>query len=303
MSWTQLAKKLQNELSNKAKKYLSPKDYVAIVFLWDNAASKTYVNLKKKYGQKIGIHVEVFGQEDDRETKFCKDLQIYKNQDYDSVPKVIELIKYLNYDPDCVGILVQLPLPEKFMGSKVQILSAIDVKKDIDGLWGELLWLSSIDLIDFVPATPKSVLYLLEKYNLNKYEWKTIVILWQSNLVGKPLALELIKKWATIYSTNHHNDQKNIQEICKKSDYIISCTGQVHLMDENYVRDDQSQIIVDVGYWYKNWKAVGDVQIERIKDKIRAYTPVPGGVGPLTVACLFANIFVLKELKQLLLAK
>jgi len=303
LSGKQLSQNLQDELQQKVQKYFPNKDkYIAILFFGENSASKTYVKLKKKFAKNIGLHVEVFGQEDDKNTDFCEDLNIYKNQEYDSVVKIVELIQFLNFDKDCVWILVQLPLPDEFMKYKSQILSAISPKKDIDWLWGTLFGLSSIDLIDFVPATPKSVLYLLEKYDLWDMKGKTIAILWQSNLVWKPLTLELIKRWATVYSTNHYNDQNKIKNICKKSDYIISCTGQIHLIDESYLREDQSQIIVDVGYWYKDGKPVGDVQFEKIKNKVFAYTPVPGGVWPLTVACLFDNIFVLKNIKPYILA-
>jgi len=301
LSGIKLAKDLKVELKEKVGKYFPQKQpYIAIVYLWNNPASKTYVNLKKRYWEDIWIHVEIFGQDWDQETEYDEDLNIYKNQEYDNVPKIIELIKYLNFDQDCVWILVQLPLPEEFQEYKNIILASISPKKDIDGLWGVLFGLSATDVIDFVPATPKSVIYLLTKYGLDDVQWKTISILGQSNLVGKPLALELIKKWATVYSTNHYNEQKKIKNITKNSDYIISCTWSIHLIDETYLSPNKNQIIIDVGYGYLDGKPVWDVQIEKIEDKIKYYTPVPGGVGPLTVACLFDNIFVLQDYKKVL---
>ncbi len=93
---------------------------------------------------------------------------------------------------------------------------------------------------------------------------------------------------------------EEIQSVCKQSDYIISCTGKVHLVNEQFIRDDQTQIIVDVGYGHIDGKPVGDVQIDAIADKVAAYTPVPGGVGPLTVACIFSNVLDLQNYKEIL---
>jgi len=123
------------------------------------------------YGETIGLPVIVFGQNqnvdyDRNQAGKFDDVGIYINQKYDSIGKVMELIRYLNHDDSCVGIIVQLPLPEQFKQYKTQILSAITPIKDVDGLGGVLTGLSSIDLIDFVPATPRAVLYLLDKYNL-----------------------------------------------------------------------------------------------------------------------------------------
>jgi len=299
LSGIEIAKNFKNELTNKVLKYFPhKKPYIAIIFLWDNPASQTYVSLKKKFGKDIGIDVEIFWQTSDKQTNYDEDLQIYKNQDYDNIHKIIELINYLNFDKDCVWILVQLPLPPEFLNYKSIILSSIAPEKDIDWMWWVLIWLSAIDLIDFIPATPKAVFYLLEKYNFTDFQWKTISILWQSNLVWKPLAMEFIKRWATVYITNHYNDKSKIQEITKKSDFIISCTGKIHLIDEEFLSEQKWQTIVDVWYWYINWKPAWDVQIKQIHDKVSAYTPVPWGIGPLTVACLFDNIFVLQDYRS-----
>lgn len=304
LEWKQLAIDLQKELIEKTKT-LDGKKYVAIIFLWDDFSSATYVKHKKKYGESIGLPVIVFGQNaspefDRNQAGSFDDVWIYINQNYDNIYKVMELIKYLNYDNECVGIIVQLPLPEQFKQYKTKILAAITPIKDIDGLWGVLTWLNSIDLIDFVPATPKAVLYLLDKNNLWDMKGKKVSIIWQSNIVGKPLILECIKRWATIASFNQDNSLDEIKSMTKESDYIISCTGQIHLVDDSFVRDDKTQIIVDVGYGHKDGKPVGDVNIESIVDKVSSYTPVPGWVWPLTVSCLFSNVFVLQGYKEIL---
>lgn len=301
----QLALDLQTELKAKVVSTFSEQKYMAIIFLWEDYSSAAYVKHKKSYGESIGLPVIVFGQNqnadyDRNQAGKFDDVWIYINQKYDSIGKVMELIKYLNQDSSCVGIIVQLPLPDQFKQYKTQILSAITPVKDVDGLGGVLTGLSSIDLIDFIPATPRAVLYLLDKYTLWDMKGKTVAIIGQSIVVGRPLIIDCIKRWATVASFNQENSVEEIKTMCKESDYIISCTGAVHLVDESFVRNDNTQIIVDVWYGHKDGKPVGDVVIENIKDKVAAYTPVPGGIWPLTVACLFANVFVLQGYKEIL---
>lgn len=300
LSWKELSIQLKQELAEKtAKLFAGRKAYVAIIFLWDDYSSATYVKHKKAYGESIGLPVIVFGQNhqaeyDRNQAGKFDDVGIYINQKYDSVWKVMELIRYLNQDDECVWIIIQLPLPEQFEPYKEQLLAAITPQKDLDWLGWVILWLSEIGFVDFVPATPKAVLYLLEQYKLDDFKGKTIAILWQSNIVGKPLAIECIKRGATVYTCNSSTPPEQIKTIAKMADYIISSTWKVHLIDDSFVRDDKTQIIIDVGYGHIDEKPVGDVNIETIKDKVASYTPVPGGVGPLTVACIFDNVFVLQ---------
>ena len=300
LSWKELSVAFKQELIQKRAQFFGErKTYVAIIFLGDDYSSATYVKHKKAYGESIGLPVIVFGQNqlaeyDRNQAGKFDDVGIYINQNYDSVWKVMELIRYLNHDDECVGILIQLPLPQQFEEYKQQLLAAITPQKDLDGLGGVILWLSEIGLVDFVPATPKAVLYLLEHYKLDDFKGKTIAILWQSNIVGKPLALECIKREATVYTCNVNTPPEQIKTIAKMADYIISSTGKVHVIDDSYVRDNNTQIVVDVGYGHLDWKPVGDVNIEMIKDKVASYSPVPWGVGPLTVACIFDNVFVLQ---------
>lgn len=306
LSWKELSISLQQELiAKRAQFFPDTKTYVAIIFLWEDYSSATYVKHKKKYGESIGLPVIVFGQNhqaeyDRNQAGKFDDVSIYINQNYDTVWKVMELIRYLNHDDECVGIIIQLPLPDQFEPYKEQLLAAITPQKDLDWLGWVILWLSEIGLVDFVPATPKAVLYLLEQYKLDDFKGKTIAILWQSNIVGKPLAIECIKRGATVYTCNASTPPDQIKTIAKMSDYIISSTWKVHLIDDSFVRDDQSQIIVDVWYGHIDGKPVGDVHIETIKDKVASYTPVPGGVGPLTVACIFDNVFVLQWYEEVL---
>ena len=195
------------------------------------------------------------------------------------------------------GIVVQLPLPPELKEYEAEILSAIAPQKDIDGLSGVVSGLSQCGIVDFLPATPKAILTLLNHYKLDNFKGKTIAILGQSNLIGKPLALACIQRWATVYSCNIDTPQDEIKSQCQKADYIIACTGHLHLVDESYIWANKNQIIVDVWYGHINGKAAGDVQTDNIADKVAAYSPVPGGVGPLTIASLFDNIFVLQGVK------
>lgn len=301
LKWKELSQKIQTELTQKAKTLFPNWDkYVGIVYLWENKSSKVYVGLKQKYGEKIWIPVHIFGQYKKWDnlpdnTNNDYDVQLYMKQEYDNIWKIIDLINYLNTDKDCVWIIVQLPLPEKLQEYKAKILSTIAPHKDIDGMGWILNWLSSIDLIDFVPATPKAVIKLLDEYNLWNLSGKIVSIIWQSNLVGKPLTMECIKRWATVYTCNKETPVDNIKNMTKQSDIIISCTWVVHLIDWDFIRDDQTQTIIDVWFGHKDGKPVGDVDFDSVQDKVKYITPVPGGIWPLTVACLFENIFTIQE--------
>jgi methylenetetrahydrofolate dehydrogenase (NADP+)/methenyltetrahydrofolate cyclohydrolase len=294
-----LSEQMKIDLSIKAR-HLPTGSYIAILFFGDNSGSKIYVQRKQAYGEEIGIPVAVFGQYKKAEFPISHtfdDISIYLQQQYDSIFKIRDLINFLNFDKDCVGIIVQLPLPAELKQYESEILSAISPLKDIDGLSGVAEGLSQSGIIDFLPATPKAVLTLLNHYKLDTFKGKTIAILGQSNIVGKPLALACIQRWATVYSCNIDTPQAEIKANCQKADYIIACTGHVHLIDESYIWTNKNQIIVDVWYGHIDGKAAGDVQTDKIADKVFAYSPVPGGVGPLTIASLFDNIFVLQAVK------
>jgi len=269
----------------------SQKVYMAIIFVWNNSASAAYVGFKKKFGEDIGIAVEIFGQ--DNESNFDH-LQSRKNKATDwKGDSIIELIQFLNTDPACVWIIVQLPLPDPLRTDTAKITQHIHPSKDIDAMGGMIYGMDSFGTIDFLGATPQAAMTLLKQYDLDSVRGKTVSIVGQSNLIGKPLATHLMKKWATVLSFNSKSPKEQMYRLCQESDYIFACTGVIHVVDENYINSKKNQIIVDIGYGYKDGKPVGDVQLEQIKNKVAAYTPIPGGVWPLTVASLFANIFTL----------
>lgn len=286
LEWKTIASKIKNELTEYFSDNKFSNNYLAILLLSDDVPSSVYVSMKKAFWEEIWLWVKIFWVNNIEEIDWSK---------LNSLENVINWIKYLNKDENCIWIIVQLPLPSYLMDYKNIILASIAPSKDVDGLWWVLMWLSAIDYIDFVPATPASVLNLLKYHNLDNYKGKRVTILGQSNLVGKPLAIELIKQWAEVFSFNHYIDVSYIKQIAKTSDYIISATWQLNLITDEFIRDDQSQILVDVGWWIIEWKAVWDIDYHSVKNKIYAITPVPGWVWPLTVACLFNNIKVIHD--------
>jgi methylenetetrahydrofolate dehydrogenase (NADP+)/methenyltetrahydrofolate cyclohydrolase len=276
-----VADKIKQELKLKVSKYFPNKDmYLAILFFWDNSSSKIYVKHKQKYWNDIWLTTNVFWQDSEK-----------KREKED----VINLINKLNKDENCVGIIVQLPLPENLKQSKNEILSTINPAKDVDGLWGTLIWKSFFDMVSFCPATPKAVMTLLDYYNIWILKNKRVAIIGQSTIVWKPLALECLKRKAFVACFDINNTVEEIKRYCQTADYIFSATWQIHLIDETYVNNKKNQIVIDIGYWHKDWKPVGDVDTERVENKVLHITPVPWGVGPLTIASLFSNIIDLWE--------
>lgn len=216
---------------------------------------------------------------------------------------LLKQIKEYNDDDSVVGIMVQLPLPDHLQKNYAEIVATIAPHKDFDGLGGRLLGLSSIELIDFLPATPKAVFALLDYYDFGDFKGKTIALFWQSNLIGKPLALESMKRWATVVSFNGSSDQEWVISAVNHADLIISATGVLHLFDQRLYEQcswREKKILIDVGRGIKDGRAAGDIDWEFYQDKVKAVTPVPGGIGPVTVASIFHNIKVLGEQADLL---
>lgn len=288
---------LQTTAQSKVKKYFwQGKKYVAILFFWENSSSKTYVKHKQKYGQDIWLATFVFwqGQLQNFWEHFSY-LQIWNEKDYNEVEDILNLIDFLNQDEHCVGIMIQLPLPNHLAQFKNQLLQVIREDKDIDWLSGWLAGKSFFEMLDFTPATPKAVLKLLDYYQLWDLKGKKVVILWQSTIVGKPLALECLKRWAQLQCFDIKNTPEEIQQWCQNAEIVFSGTGTIHLINNHHVNKEKNQIFIDIGYGHLDGKAVGDVDFEAVKDKVLHITPVPGGVWPLTIACLFDNVFDLWE--------
>tara|TARA_B100001540_G_scaffold127487_1_gene113673 strand:- start:877 stop:1719 length:843 start_codon:yes stop_codon:yes gene_type:complete len=250
-------------ISIKNKTNKSPA--LTVILVGDFAPSQIYVKNKEKISKEVGINSNVI--------KYPKDV---------SEEEILKKIKELNNDKNISGILVQLPLPDQI--SKEKVINLIDPLKDVDGFSpinaGNLA--SGYNAI--VPCTPLGCLLLLKKVEKN-LSGKHAVIIGRSNLNGKPLAQLLLKENCTVTIT--HSKTKNLKEECLKADILIAAVGVANLVKKDWVKS--GSVIIDVGINKQGDKIVGDVNFEEVKDKVKAITPVPGGVGPMTIACLLKN--------------
>ena len=238
---------------------------LAVILVGDFAPSLIYVKNKEKKSKEVGINSKVF--------KYSKDV---------TEEEILKKIKELNNDKDVSGILVQLPLPDQI--SKEKIINSIDPSKDVDGFNPINVGNLASGNHAIVPCTPLGCLLLLKKIEKN-LSGKHAVIIGRYNLNGKPMAQLLLKENCTVVIT--HSKTKNLKEECSKADILIAAVGVANLVKKDWVKD--GSIIIDVGINKQGDKIVGDVSFEEVKDKVKAITPVPGGVGPMTIACLLKN--------------
>ena len=214
---------------------------------------------------------------------------------------MISLIKTLNKDDRCVGIICQLPLTDELKPYQKDICNAISPLKDIDWLWDKLQNRAFEWKIKFLPATAQAVISLLDAYDLWNFKWKTVSVIWQSDIVWHPISRYLELENANVFSFDIKNTIEEISDKTRQSDLIISCTWALHLIDDKFINTEKNQTIIDVGYWFLDGKATGDVDFEKIDGKVYAISPVPWWVWPITVACLFENIFSIQEQKEIIL--
>ena len=163
----------------------------------------------------------------------------------------------------------------------------------MDWLWDKLQKRAFEWKIEFLPATAQAVISLWNAYDLWSFEWKVISVIGQSDIVWNPISRYLELKNAEVYRFDIRNTPEEIMNQTRKSDVIISCTWALHLIDDKFVNEKKNQILIDVGYGFLDGKSTGDVDFEKMKDKVYAISPVPGWVGPMTVASLFWNIFTI----------
>ena len=247
------------------KKKINKNPSLTVILIGDFAPSQIYVRNKEKISTEVGITSNVI--------KYSKEV---------SEKEVLDKINELNNDKNISGILVQLPLPEQI--SKEKIINAIDPKKDVDGFNPINVGNLASGYKSIVPCTPLGCLLLIKKVEKN-LSGKHAVIIGRSNLNGKPMAQLLLKENCTV--TIVHSKTKNLKEECLKADILVAAVGVPNLVKKDWVKS--SAIIIDVGINKVGDKIVGDVNFEEIKDNIKAITPVPGGVGPMTIACLLKN--------------
>lgn len=266
-----IREKVLKELQLKLDKY-EVKPTLAVILAGDNPASKIYVNNKKKTAESLGINSIIINYPSDV-----------------SEHELLRKIEKLNNDTDITAILVQLPLPEHI--DKFKIINAIKPSKDVDGFTPENSGKLFTGENPYVyPCTPKGILRLLEEYNI-ELEGKHAVVIGRSNIVGKPLAQMLLDKNATV--TICHSHTKNLSEITKTADILVSAVGGKIIL-ENMVK--QNCVVIDVGIFKdENGKTRGDVDFEAVAPKTSYISPVPGGVGPMTIAMLMSNTVELFE--------
>ena len=250
-------------LEIKKRNNKSPR--LSVILIGDFAPSQIYVKNKEKNSKEVGINSEVI-----RYPKEVKEFEI------------LEKIEELNGNNNVSGILVQLPLPAHI--SKEKIINAIKPSKDVDGFHPINVGNLSSGYKAIVPCTPLGCLLLIKKAE-NNLTGKHAVIIGRSNLNGKPMAQLLLKEDCTVSIV--HSKTKDLKSECQKADILVAAVGVAKLVKSDWVKKDS--IIIDVGINKVEDKIVGDVDFEQVKDKVKAITPVPGGVGPMTIACLLKN--------------
>jgi len=265
------AEKIRTEIKNKIDQ-LDKKLCLAVVLVGEDPSSKVYISMKEIACEKVGIISKKY--------QFSSDVK---------EEKLVNLIKSLNEDKDIHGILVQLPLPEHI--DEYKIISLVDPLKDVDGFHPFNVGRLSLGRKKLIPCTPKGILRLLMEYNIQT-EGKDVVVVGRSHIVGKPTALLLMENNATV--TICHSKTKDLKEKTLKADILVVAAGAPKLIKEDMVKENA--IVVDVGVnrvedstKKKGYYLCGDVDFEKVKDKVSFISPVPGGVGPMTVAMLMEN--------------
>ncbi|PYJ43398.1 MAG: bifunctional methylenetetrahydrofolate dehydrogenase/methenyltetrahydrofolate cyclohydrolase FolD [Verrucomicrobia bacterium] len=264
---------LRGEIADLKSRGLTPG--LAVVLVGDNPASRAYVRAKDKMCRELGLH------------SVKLELPATTKQE-----ELLARVDKLNHDPAVHGVLVQSPPPPHI--DEVAIIRALDPRKDVDGFHPlNVAKLAMGDNSGFVPCTPLGCLRLLRETNVS-LSGANIVVLGRSMIVGKPMALLLMQKGVDATVTVVHSRTRNIGEVCRRADVIIAAIGQPHFVKADQVRE--GAVVIDVGInrvddagSERGYRLVGDVDFDSVVKKAGAITPVPGGVGPMTIAMLMAN--------------
>jgi methylenetetrahydrofolate dehydrogenase (NADP+)/methenyltetrahydrofolate cyclohydrolase len=249
---------------------------LAMVMVGENPASQVYVGNKTKKANEVGIYSQTF--------TFPESV---------TEEELIKFIHNLNSDSKFNGILVQLPLPAKFDANKV--LGAISERKDVDGITPKNLGMLANNLECVFPCTPYGILHLLKKYQV-QIAGAHVVVLGRSSIVGKPISLMLLNENATV--TMCHSHTKNLSQICKSADILIAAIGKKEFVTAEFIKE--GAVVIDVGINRISLpegksKLYGDVDFGTAEKLANLITPVPGGIGPMTVAMLFKNVLTLAK--------
>jgi len=275
------SKKVKEELKAEIAKIIDNDEktpHLVAIIVGEDPASQTYVASKEKSARLIGMTSSTY--------KLPEDI---------SEEELLSTIDFLNKDDEVDGFIVQLPLPKHIDVDKV--ISSIDPAKDVDGFHPMNVGRMAIGQKSFVSATPAGIMELLKRYKIET-EGKHCVVLGRSNIVGSPMSILMSKKTnpgnATV--TTCHSKTQNMAEIMKTADILICAIGQPQFVKANMVKE--GAVVIDVGIHRidadneKGYKLVGDVDFDEVKKKASFITPVPGGVGPMTIAMLLKNTFI-----------
>ena len=248
---------------------------LCVILVGDNPASQIYVKTKSKKLQSLGL----------RSKNIYLDIDVSQNE-------LIQIISGLNQDSNYHGILVQMPLPSHI--DSQEIINSIDSTKDVDGFHPENVGWLSIGKPRFIPCTPKGIMKIFKHYNI-ELSGKDIVVIGRSNIVGRPMSVLVSSngEWSNGTCTICHSRTKNLEQYTRNADVVISAIGKPNYLKANMIK--KGSIIIDVGINRveaendKGYKIIGDVDYNSVIDKVSFITPVPGGVGPMTIAMLVEN--------------
>ena len=267
-----ILKEIENEHSELQAK-VGRKAGLAVIIVGENPASQIYVRNKIRACEKVGFHSETI-----------------RLDEHITEENLLLEIEKLNNDNNIDGILVQLPIPKHI--NELKVINAISAEKDVDGFHTTNIGKMMIgDETGFLPCTPAGVIQMFEEYNID-LEGKDVLVIGQSNIVGKPMTLLLINKRATVQVCN--SKTKNLPEKLQKADVVVAAAGSPKLVKGSDVKE--GVVVIDIGINRVDGKICGDVDFEEVSQKASYITPVPGGVGPMTIAMLIKNTF--KSYKQ-----
>jgi tetrahydrofolate dehydrogenase/cyclohydrolase, NAD(P)-binding domain protein len=269
----EFSKKILEEISNEQKEIVEKKNLrpagLAVIIVGENPASQVYVRNKTRACEKVGFYSETIKLEEN----------ISEND-------LIKKIEELNEDNKIDGILVQLPLPKHI--DELKVINSIKPEKDVDGFSNVNVGKMVIgDESGFLSCTPYGIMQLLEGYDID-VDGKDVVVVGRSNIVGKPMAMMLIQKGATVQVCNSRT--KDLSKKLKKADIIVVAVGVPRMIKATDVKE--GVVVIDVGINRVDGKLCGDVDYEDVAQKASYITPVPGGVGPMTIASLIKNTFI-----------
>ena len=260
-----ISKKVKEQVKEEVKK-LPIKPCLLVILVGNDQASQIYVSSTEKACKATGIEAKTLVLDENTPQK-----------------ELITHIKEANMDKTINGILVQMTLPKHM--NTLDVVEAIDPKKDVDGLHALNQGRLMLNEKGIIPATPKGIMRLLNEYCVD-IEGKNAIVIGRSMLVGKPIAMLLLQRNATVIMA--HSKTKNLKELCLQSDIIVSAVGKPKMITEDMVKENA--IVIDVGINRVLGTIVGDVDYLQVAPKTSRITPVPGGVGPMTIACLLENV-------------